>query len=230
MRDFSVWNEPAHTITTAALSGGADYSPFYCRGPHEYAPARDRRGRRLPLTLPPADIVTCCRYSATYMAVYSRAKAQFGDAVQIGIALSAAQPFSRTVLADLKGNGSSFDFVDNHQYPNTPSALPWSIYGRPAMNIEYALEEAGFERTTRISIGEWSRSIGLNYATDGPGAAFVACGLTYLNAMTSANSGGAHNVADAYLFAASKIWTASSATQWQDRPAAAVLDWWSLLP
>ena len=72
---------------------------------------------------------------------------------------------------------------------------------------------AGFNPKTRLQIGEWSRSIGLDYAQDGPGAAYVACGLGYLDAMAPANSGGAHAVGSAMLYSVQKVWDGTANDQ-----------------
>ena len=88
---------------------------------------------------------------------------------------------------------------------------------------------AGFNPKTRLQIGEWSRSIGLDYAQDGPGAAYVTCGLGYLDAMAPANSGGAHAVGSAMLYSVQKVWdgTANDPTSSPDLNAATVFNWWA---
>lgn len=175
-------------------------SPFYCRA---------------------ADV-----YARMYIAVYTKVKAAHGASVRIGAALGIDQ-FSLDVLSYLQGNGTSIDFLDHHSYPNTPSAVPYQVHARPGgMNLQDMLGSHGFSRLTPISIGEWSRSIGLDYAQDGPGAAFVGCGLIYLNGLTYANSGGLHNVERGYLYSAEKIWDGSKPDA-PDRNAATVINWWS---
>jgi hypothetical protein len=190
VRDFSVWNEPSNPGSS---------SPFYCRGPYEYA--------------------------SMYNAVWRRAKAEFGASIAIGAAVG-LDDFTRTALSAIVGNGSSANFVDIHIYPSTPSAIPYRIHAKPQRgNLEDMLEDSGLSRTTRVQVGEWSRSIGLDYATDGPGAAFIGCGLVYLDGMTPANSGGAHAVADAFLYAAGKVWEGGQPGS-PDMNAATVLNWW----
>ena len=271
LQDVSVWNEPSGYVEGEA-------SPFWCAGPHAYA--------------------------SSYVAVRKRLAAEFPD-IQLGIALG-LDDFSRTVLDDVKGNGSSFDFVDIHmytaaapkssflsnpfavvaasteistswpprpasnddlrgitrrprRYPDVPSALKYQIYGKPGRgNLEEMLEDHGFDPGTRVQLGEWSRSIGLDYATDcvvtklhsafkvqkrmcaasdgdiptqrlvtaqatdGPGAAWLACGLGYLHGMGIDQSAGAHNVDQAYVYASPKLWDGSGG----DLNAATIWTWW----
>ena len=133
------------------------------------------------------------------------------------------------------------DWVDLHMYPTVPSNIPWQTVAKPARlggSLVSKLKEHGYAETTPIVVGEWSRSIGLNYAIDAPGAAFIACGLIYMNDMTmhnSRNSGGnggtTTNVEQAFLFSASKVWDGgykeATTTNAPDLNAATVLNWWN---
>ena len=161
--------------------------------------------------------------AAMYAAVYRAIKPAFGAEVRIAVS-GGNSNFTRDVLTALRGeSGVGVDMLDVHIYPDQPSAIPWRIYGRPDLSVESMLEETGWDRGTPIQLGEWSRSIGLNYAFDGPGAAFVACGLAHINALGATNS--EHNVELSYLFAASKIWDGTRPES-PDINAATVFNWW----
>jgi hypothetical protein len=159
---------------------GSD-SPFWCR------PAGD--------------------FATLYRATYARLSSEFGSRIRVGLPL-ALNNFSTDLLRMLRGNGSSFDFVDHHVYAPAPSVIMWQVFARPERNLEKEIAAAGFPASTPINIGEWSRSIGLGYAQDPPGAAFLTCGLIYLNALGQAGDGafGTHHVEQAYVFAAEKVW------------------------
>lgn len=162
-------------------------------------------------------------YSQTYIAV----KKKFGNdtaQVRLGLAMGANE-FSSEVLQRLEvkrqeaqvqnSNNNQdqvaldIDFIDVHVYSDVPNTLPYRVYGKPmtatAGNYEGMLARYGFLSSTPISFGEWSRSIP-RYATDGPGAAFLACGLMYMNQMTKGNSNGAHNVEGGFVYSAQKVW------------------------
>ncbi|QDZ25513.1 hypothetical protein HOP50_17g80550 [Chloropicon primus] len=182
-------------------SGGIEHSDyaFYCKGPDDYA--------------------------AMYIAVWNKAKAKFGNRIRIGAALG-LDDFSRTVVAQLKASNVGMDFVDHHSYPNTPSAIPYQVHVKPGgYNMEDIMAEGGFSKTTPIILGEWSRSIGLNYALDGPGASFIAASLIYIDDMGLQRSGGVHNVEQAYLFSSQKVWDGLKPDA-PDLNAATVLNWW----
>jgi hypothetical protein len=81
------------------------------------------------------------------------------------------------------------------------------IYAGPSgSTLEGMLEDTGWPKDTPLLIGEWSRSIGQDYAQDVPGAAFLACGLVHLNDMGKHNSRGLHNIEQAFVYASSKVW------------------------
>ena len=213
-RDFSVWNEPTNKLyhrdddNDATATDGDDDAPtpFYCRSPGTYA--------------------------SMYAAIWSRVKPMFGDRVNIGVSLDRSN-YSKAVVKYLSGNGSSFDFIDTHFYYNTPSKMPWSVHkttasGTGGVSLETMLHDAGFDSKTRLQIGEWSRQIPW-YAQDIPGAAYVACGLAYLNEMTLSNSGGEHNVGSAHIFSVQKVWDghANNASNVTDLNAATIFNWWA---
>ena len=160
-------------------------------------------------------------YAGIYTATYRAAKARFASRVRVGLALGNNE-FSTLVLKDLQQENVGVDFVDVHVYADDPAALPYRVWAKDSGGVEGMLVAHGFAATTPITLGEWSRSIP-RYATDGPGAAFLACGLIHMNAMTATNSGGKHNVERGFVYSASKVWDGLSPT---DHNAAVVWNTW----
>ena len=78
----------------------------------------------------------------------------------------------------------AIDHVDIHMYGDSPLQLPWQVYAAPPdddgpANWEDYFESVGLPRSTPIILGEWSRRIP-HYAVDGPGGAYIMCGLSLL--------------------------------------------------
>ena len=87
----------------------------------------------------------------------------------------------------------AIDHVDIHMYGDSPLQLPWQVYAAPPdddgpANWEDYFESVGLPRSTPIILGEWSRRIP-HYAVDGPGGAYIMCGLSLLADMAEQPSG-----------------------------------------
>jgi len=113
----------------------------------------------------------------------------------------------------------AIDHVDIHMYGDSPLQLPWQVYAAPPdddgpANWEDYFESVGLPRSTPIILGEWSRRIP-HYAVDGPGGAYIMCGLSLLADMAEQPSG-LHHIKMACLFSVGKIW--SGATQAPQNP------------
>ena len=162
VRDFTVWNEPTNDLyhhdrcdalpqfpqyertcsqnnnskmcaefdqtcvwTTFDGDGeAARPSPFYCRSPGTYA--------------------------AMYAAVWARKEAMFADRIQLGVALDRSA-YGREVVAYLKGNRSSFDFVDTHHYHPTPALMPYNVHGAGNKSLEAMLKGGAYSVSGFVS-------------------------------------------------------------------------------
>jgi hypothetical protein len=207
LRDFSVWNEPDGANNTA-------YS-FWCKGPDEYADlyaavylavkGDPEVGSRVRVG------VALGSGGAFSYQVLRNLHARSARCRRHGAGPTNGTQQARGATKPAAANGTvarvGIDFVDHHFYVPQPYLMVKETHAGPnGSTLEGMLADTGWPKDTPLVIGEWSRSIGQDYAQDVPGAAFLACGLVHLNGMGKHNSRGLHNIEQVFVYAAGKVW------------------------